>query len=288
MRIPSADAAVALEEHEPLRPVAVGVLRGEHAQQQVPHRPGFVQRQQHLGGPLADIARAPAAARKLLQPARRQVVDQRVVAEPGQHVDQARQRGRRRAAGCAAGQGDQGQGGVVLRGTCRFDQVTGDAQAERCGRPAADADKGQQRRPAEQQLGAADRVDICAGQRREQEVAGRESLVEITAGGRGNAHAVGRHADTRCRAIVALLIAAQRRVQARQHTQRHAVQHAQGQAHGMRRAGGRAGHLDQAAGMLVEPAARFRRDLEGRGGAEQLPLPVDLDEQAQAVAAEQA
>ena len=50
------------------------------------------EREQHLDRPLADVAGAPAAAGVLLQPARRQVVDQRVVREPGQDFLRAPQR----------------------------------------------------------------------------------------------------------------------------------------------------------------------------------------------------
>ena len=80
MRIAGADGALALEEHEPLRPVAVGSLRLHHPQQQITHRRGVAEREQQLDRALADVARAPAAARVLLEPARRQVVDERVVA----------------------------------------------------------------------------------------------------------------------------------------------------------------------------------------------------------------
>ena len=86
VRIVRADAPLALEEHEPLRPVAVRVLVAVDAQQQVAHRLAATQREQQLDGPLADVARAPAAARVLFETARREVVDQRVVREPGQDV----------------------------------------------------------------------------------------------------------------------------------------------------------------------------------------------------------
>ena len=63
VRVGRPDAALALEEHEPLRPVAVGVLVGEDAQQQVAQRLPAAERQQQLDRTLADVARAPAAAR---------------------------------------------------------------------------------------------------------------------------------------------------------------------------------------------------------------------------------
>ena len=89
---PARIVAIALEEHEPLRPVAVGVLRAHHAQQQVADRLDAPERQQQLDRTLADVARAPAAARVLLQAARRQVVHERVVREPGHDVGDARAR----------------------------------------------------------------------------------------------------------------------------------------------------------------------------------------------------
>src|SRR5262249_40865466 len=52
------------------------------AHQDVANRFYPAERQQQLDGALADIARAPAASRVLLEAARRQVVDARVADEP--------------------------------------------------------------------------------------------------------------------------------------------------------------------------------------------------------------
>ena len=80
-------------EHEPLRPVAIGVLRRKDPAQQVAQCVKPAQRQQQLGGALADIAGAPAATGELLQPTRGEVVHQRVVRQPGQPVGQLAQSG---------------------------------------------------------------------------------------------------------------------------------------------------------------------------------------------------
>ena len=86
VRVGRPDGAFAIEEHEPLRPVAVGVLVGEDAQQQVAQRLPAAERQQQLDRTLAHVARAPAAAGVLLEPTRREVVDQGIVGVPGENV----------------------------------------------------------------------------------------------------------------------------------------------------------------------------------------------------------
>ena len=80
VRVAGADAALALEEHEPLRPVAVAAFcafesRAATGRASAP----CAEREQQLDRTLADVARAPAAARELLEAARREIVDQRVV-----------------------------------------------------------------------------------------------------------------------------------------------------------------------------------------------------------------
>ena len=75
MRISGADVALALEEHEPLRPVTIGILLAENSAQQIPHRLETAEREQQFDWSLADIASAPAAAGILFQTARRKVVD---------------------------------------------------------------------------------------------------------------------------------------------------------------------------------------------------------------------
>ena len=139
VRIAGTQIALALEEREPLRPVAVRVLRGKDAQQQVTHRLRAAQRQQHLERSLADVARAPSAARILLEPARRQVMHQRVVQVPGQNVGQACHVARQGAVGRHR---PLWQRNRVDRGGARTDQTPDDAQAERSDGSAGDADEG--------------------------------------------------------------------------------------------------------------------------------------------------
>ena len=67
-----------------------------HAQQQVAHRLGAAERQQQLDRALADVARAPAAAGELLEAARREVVDERVLAHQGRMLREARDSRRER------------------------------------------------------------------------------------------------------------------------------------------------------------------------------------------------
>ena len=70
MRITRAHLGIARVEHEPLRPVAIGVLGAKHPAQQAAHQIKPAQGLQQLYRALADIAGAPAAARELLQPTR--------------------------------------------------------------------------------------------------------------------------------------------------------------------------------------------------------------------------
>ena len=291
VRITGADMALAVEEHEPLRPVAIGVLGREHLGQQLAHGRYFVQCQQHFERALADIARAPAAAGELLQPTWRQEVDQRVVAEPGQHVDQALRGG----TVCTTGGGGELRqcGGVQRRGHA-LHQLALDAQPEVGRRAAADADKGQGAgRRAKQQLRPAHGVKARARLRDQMKAAVGVAGSQVAAGRNTDEHAVlGHRGCDGGRAVIAQQIAGQRDVQAGQHAHRRACQHAQMQAQGMRcvvlAVGGGADHLDQPARVLIDPAAGIGLDLEGRGQTEQLPLAVQLDKQPQAVGAEQA
>ncbi len=129
VRVAGADAALALEEHEPLRPVAVGILRREDAQQQIAERREAAEREQQLDRPLADVARAPAAARVLLEPARREVVDQRIVREPGQDLGDAADLGRR------DGRMD-GDAAAEVRPERRFRRAVVAARRDRASRPS--------------------------------------------------------------------------------------------------------------------------------------------------------
>ena len=64
------------EELERLRPVAAGVLGAEDAEQHVAHGVLPAERREQADRALADVARAPRAAGELLEPARREVVDE--------------------------------------------------------------------------------------------------------------------------------------------------------------------------------------------------------------------
>ena len=64
------DVALAVEEHEPLRPVTIGILLPEDPAQEITDGFEAAERQQQLHRPLADIAGAPAAAGVLFQAAR--------------------------------------------------------------------------------------------------------------------------------------------------------------------------------------------------------------------------
>jgi hypothetical protein len=97
VRVVGADAAIAIEEREPLRPVAVRVLLPEDAQQQITDRRPAADREQQLDRALAHVARPPAPAGELLEAARREVVHHRVAREPRQDLLQCRQAGRERA-----------------------------------------------------------------------------------------------------------------------------------------------------------------------------------------------
>ena len=89
VRVPGPNAALALEEHEPLRPVAIGVLLTKYPQQQVTEGRELPDGQQQLHGTLGDITGAPAAARILLESSRSQEVDQCVVGKPWQDFGHA-------------------------------------------------------------------------------------------------------------------------------------------------------------------------------------------------------
>ena len=100
VRIAGPDVALAVEEHEPLRPVAIGILLPHHPQQQIADRLEATEREQQLHRSLADVARAPAAAGVLLEAARRQVMHERIVREPRHDVRDA---GKRFLSALAAG-----------------------------------------------------------------------------------------------------------------------------------------------------------------------------------------
>src|SRR5262249_12131561 len=82
MRVTRADAALALEKHEPLRPVAKRILISHHAQQHIAYRLDAIQGEQQLDRALAHIPCAPTPTGELLQTSRREVVNQRVLSEP--------------------------------------------------------------------------------------------------------------------------------------------------------------------------------------------------------------
>ena len=92
MRVAGSDATLALEKHEPLRPIAVRVLLLHDSQQQVAYGRGTILREQQFHRSLADVARAPTAAGVLFQAPRRKVVHQGVMGEPRDdvgHISQA-------------------------------------------------------------------------------------------------------------------------------------------------------------------------------------------------------
>ena len=178
VRVCRADAALAFEEHEPLRPIAVRVLVAEHAQQQLAHRCRAPEREQQLDRTLAHVARAPAAARVLLEAARREMVDPRVVREPGQdgrnarHIHRCRRLQNQRT-GHAVPEA-RGRGRIActqIRGIrlhlvgWRLDQLPGDAQPDRCGGRGDQHHEGLAARAAvgEEQLVAAHALDRGPG-----------------------------------------------------------------------------------------------------------------------------
>ena len=193
VRVAGTNGGVALEEHEPLRPVAVGLLRFHHAQQQVAHRCAVAVREQQLHGALAHVARAPATARELLEPARGEVVDEGVLAQPGQQLDEAPQPGRcgvvvtrgdreprRQAAGDEVGAVGRWHVGTEL------DQSSDDREARAARRRGGEHQVRQlaRRSVAEQQLVATEPFDRRVVARRlDAPVALREALREIAARG---------------------------------------------------------------------------------------------------------
>ena len=82
MRVAGADVALAVEEHEPLGPVAIRILLAEYPAQQVADGREASGRQQQFHRSLADIAGAPTAAGILLKPARGEIVHQRIAHPP--------------------------------------------------------------------------------------------------------------------------------------------------------------------------------------------------------------
>src|SRR6185437_1824568 len=85
VRVARADISLPLEEHEPLRPIAVRILVGHDAKHYVAQRLDAPHCEQHLDRSLTDIARAPAAARVLLEPAGGEIVDERILRVPRHH-----------------------------------------------------------------------------------------------------------------------------------------------------------------------------------------------------------
>jgi hypothetical protein len=276
---PCESSARMSRSHEPLRPIAIGVLRREDAQQQVAHRLGPAEGEQHLERALANVARAPTATRELLQAARREVVHERVVQIPGHDLGELRragvlcvparrlqQRRRRRRSG---------------------HQFTADRQAEfgRC--VAADANEGQVARAAvcEQHLVAADAIEAAARCGCDAKAAFGETLGEAAARRHRDEDALLVHPPVR-RAAVFAVVARERDVQAGQHRERWAGEHVHMQPQRVRVAVSFGYDPDDTACMLVDPSTRFRPHLERRGHAEQLPAAVDQHENAQPLRAE--
>ena len=82
--VPVADLRIRLE-HEPLRPVALRfVLLRKDDPQDLPDRGVMLEREQELDRPLADVARAPGRAARLLQTMRHGQVHHGVLRQPGE------------------------------------------------------------------------------------------------------------------------------------------------------------------------------------------------------------
>ena len=86
MGIAGPNGALALEKHEPLRPVAVGVLVAKDPHQDVADRLRAAEGEQQFHRALGHVAGTPAAAGILFQTTRGEVVDERVMDEPGQDL----------------------------------------------------------------------------------------------------------------------------------------------------------------------------------------------------------
>ena len=86
----AAVVALAFEHAEPLRPIAVRLLLREGARQKIVQGLETTEGEEHFKGDLHDVARPPVAAGILFEPAWSEVMDERVVDEPGQDFTEPR------------------------------------------------------------------------------------------------------------------------------------------------------------------------------------------------------
>ena len=291
------DAALALEEHEPLRPIAVLVLIAEYAQQQLAHRCRAPEREQPLDWTLADVARAPAAARILLEAARREMVYPRVVREPGQdgrngrHIHRCRRLQNQRTGHAVPEASSRGRiactqiSGIRLQlfGWC-LDQLPGDAQSDRCGGRGDQHHEGLAARAAvgEEQLVCAHALDRGTGRHVDAKRPVGKAASDIGVGQACNDHTPVVARPARGHGVRAV-IAVQRDVVGHEKAARGAIQHAHREPQLVPINGGPAAHLEQQLRLGVQPARAAGRHLEGGRLAEQEPGAVTLDEQPLAV-----
>ncbi len=301
MRITGADVGITRVEHEPLRPVAIGVLGAEHPAQQVAQRVVPAQGQQQLGRALADIAGAPATAGELFQPTRHQVVHQGVVRQPGQPVGQLLQALTRLARRAGQGPVQRRRLGTTAQhrvGACLTARISGrhqrtlQAQRQLLHGRRLQAQPGQLAAAAvqEQRLVAAHGQRSAAGLGLQAQATGGEALRHGTAGRRLQqqlhrlrAAAVAfAEAQRRGRQAVVMAVGmVEGQVQGHQQGQRQAVQHLQAQTHGRCLRCGVGHHLQPVRASLVDPGGAGRREAPGRGQIEQLPAAADIGKHPQ-------
>ena len=284
VRISWTDAALALEKHEPLRPVAVRVLLAENAQQDIAHRPEAPEPEHQLDRALAHVARAPAAAGKLLQPARREVVDQRVLHEPRKNLRRALGRARvRRRDRQPTGDGIP-KAGVAGAGGLDEMAFDGEVQGRRCGGDEAQEMPSARDTVREKQLVAPNRFDDRSLAGNQPEAPSGKAPPDVRVWRGAHADAAGLHVHGRWRGVG--ILAVDREAVRDEHPGGRPVEHAHGEAQFVAVGGSRGDNFDGPALVAVDPAARAERHLEGGRRVEQLPAPGEFNENALAVAAE--
>ena len=302
VRVSRADAALAIEEHEPLRPIAVLVLVAEHAQQQLAHRCRAPEREQQLDRTLAHVARAPAAARVLLEAARREMVYPRVVREPGQdgrnarHIRRCRRLQNQRTGHAVPEARGRGRIACIpIRGIRLHLFGVAPPPAAPVMRNPTDVagavintTKGwpRERPSVKSNSSAAHALDRGSG---------RHVDTKRTVGKAASHVGVGQARDDHTPVVarparghgVRAVIAVQRDVVGHEKAARGAVQHAHREPQLVPVHRRPAAHLEQQVRLGVKPARAAGRHLEGGRLAEQVPGAVTLDEQPLAVRAEQ-
>ena len=86
VRVVRTNIALAMQVHEPLRPVPIRVLISKHFQKQGPNRFELSDGKEVLDGPLRHVTGSPAPARILLETPRCQKVNQGIVREPRENL----------------------------------------------------------------------------------------------------------------------------------------------------------------------------------------------------------